>query len=617
VKCLRHCIAGLCLALAPPAAVTAESVQALRYGTTLFHFYQADYFDALTELMIAQQTAVLGPHEDSAELLRGGMSLSYGMDLQAEEIFTTYLDRPREIADHDRAWFYLAKMAWQRGELDRCASAMGNVDKLTSPALAEELNYLRAQLNVRRGNYARARDYLGQLPADSDWLPYHYYNMGAHSAAAGDWSGASEYFQAFDHLHIRGEETKLLRDRAYTAAGFAHLSNGEYRAAGQDFVRVRLESPMAEQALLGYGWAASQEQDYRAALAPWKTLSQQAPLTPSVRESLLALPYAYEQLGHDGLALSNYRDAARVFAAELDETRKAIKAFSGGDLAELLELEPQRAGDGWLAGNDILPLSPQAPYLRRLIASHGFQDAVRELRDLHQLDKRLQQAAERIAVLWQVDADQQQVWAGLLRQERESQLRQRQLILREQIEQLRDRIAIAESGNLYREFTDSRQLALWTRVDHAAILLEQLPGKLESNRAREQQQKQQQKLDFLRGLLIWEDSEAFPARAWAARKQLRELQQLAGVTSRTLASLQGTIARREVSSFAPRLARLQQRLAEQLGQVEYALDISNNRVRHLAIAELQNQTRELTRSLGQSKLAVARLYDRGSLGARP
>ena len=212
-RALRQFLTALCLAGCSLGAAAAEPVQALRYGVTLFHYFQQDYFDALSELMIAQKTGELGVHTDHAELLRGGMSLSYGMDQQAQRIFTEFLDRPQPGVDRDRAWFYLAKIAWQRGETERSDAAMQNIGTLASPALTEELNYMRASLNSRRGDYHKAREYLARLPANSDWLGYHYYNMGATRAAVGDWTQATAYFRNFDHLDARSEEARSLRDR--------------------------------------------------------------------------------------------------------------------------------------------------------------------------------------------------------------------------------------------------------------------------------------------------------------------------------------------------------------------------------------------------------------------
>ena len=128
-RALRQFLTALCLAGCSLGAAAAEPVQALRYGVTLFHYFQQDYFDALSELMIAQKTGELGVHTDNAELLRGGMSLSYGMDQQAQRIFTEFLDRPQPGVDRDRAWFYLAKIAW--------LSSMSRISCLLFSALYE------------------------------------------------------------------------------------------------------------------------------------------------------------------------------------------------------------------------------------------------------------------------------------------------------------------------------------------------------------------------------------------------------------------------------------------------------------------------------------------------
>ena len=67
--------------------------------------------------------------------------------------------------------------------------------------------------------------------------------------------------------------TETLRDRAYTASGYALMAAGEFEAAREDFKRVRLVSPVADRALLGHGWAAFENGDAMAALSPWRELA--------------------------------------------------------------------------------------------------------------------------------------------------------------------------------------------------------------------------------------------------------------------------------------------------------------------------------------------------------
>ena len=115
------------VALALPAADAAAArddetgivVQDLAYGEVLFEFFQEDYFAALTRLLAAQQRGELTHHAAEAELMLGGLYLSYGQHRLAGEIFERVLAQSVDPALNDRAWFFLAKIWQQRGYLAR------------------------------------------------------------------------------------------------------------------------------------------------------------------------------------------------------------------------------------------------------------------------------------------------------------------------------------------------------------------------------------------------------------------------------------------------------------------------------------------------------------------
>jgi hypothetical protein len=579
-------------------------VQALRYGVTLFHFYQQDYFSALTELMVAQQTNELGTHTENAELLRGGMSLSYGMDIQAEQVFTELLTQSRPGADNATAWFYLGKINWQRGMLERAATSLDRVELLPNAELDQELNYLQTSINLRQGDYSAAQAYLARLPENSVWLSYHYYNMGASRAAAGDWLDAARYFRKFDGLAAASEEAKSLRDRAYTASGFAYMAAGEYTEASRDFSRVRLENPLSDRALLGYGWAVSAQLDFQEALSPWQALSEKSPVSRSVRESLLAVPYAYEQLERQSMALVRYQHAARVYEDQLRAVNEAIATFSDADLQDLLELRADKR-EGWLFEGDILPVNAPAPYLEPLVSSNEFQSTMKELRDLHHIDQRLMEASERLQVLAIVDEEQQLSWDAIIEQDRNKVLHQRKIDVQERLLTLQEKLeAIANTGDA-RALADTAQLALWDRLERAAVLSEAL----------DKSAQHQPRLDLYRGLLLWEDNEQYAAQLWKNQRKLRELQDQVRKADDGLERLQQTQARRVQSSFAKEITGLQARLQTQSRQVQLAIAATGGELRRLAVLDLEGQAQALSRSLGRSRLAIARLYDQGSSGA--
>jgi hypothetical protein len=149
---------------------------------------------------------------------------------------------------------------------------------------------------------------------------------------------------------------------------------------------------------------------------------------------------------------------------------------------------------------------------------------------------------------------------------------------------------------------DSAQAARWQRLDRAAALAARLPGT----------EAQRQQISLLRGLMLWEDAEQYPARTWQLHRELEQLQVLAADSRARMDSLDQTVGLRRQAGFAPRIASLDSQVQSQGLLVQAATASAEQQVRELAVAELELQAGELAAALGQSRLAVARLYDQAS-----
>ena len=62
-----------------PADPPKHPVLDPHYGDVLFEFYQGRYFPAITKLEVSQHFDRMQHHADEAEILRGGLLLSYGL----------------------------------------------------------------------------------------------------------------------------------------------------------------------------------------------------------------------------------------------------------------------------------------------------------------------------------------------------------------------------------------------------------------------------------------------------------------------------------------------------------------------------------------------------------
>jgi tetratricopeptide (TPR) repeat protein len=174
----------LFLVFLTPVALGATSskepivVQDPQYGEVLFYFYQEDYFPALVRLLAARKQEQLTNHADEAELLLGGMYLSYGHHLEAAEIFERLLANNVDGDVRDRTWFFLAKIWYQRGYLVKAREALSYIQNDLPDNLQREALMLDAQILIDAGEYDAAVAKLRNWKGRTEWASYAKFNIG-------------------------------------------------------------------------------------------------------------------------------------------------------------------------------------------------------------------------------------------------------------------------------------------------------------------------------------------------------------------------------------------------------------------------------------------------------
>ena len=170
---------------APPVAANHE-IKDPHYGDTLFHFFQSHYFTSVTTLMASQQFDRVSHHADEAEVLRGGMLLSYGLHREAGEIFARLIEKGAAPKVRDRAWYFLAKIRYQRGYLAEAEEAVARIENNLPPNLEEERGLLQANLLMARSDYTGAAAVLDAMSAKAPGARYARFNLGIALIKVGD-----------------------------------------------------------------------------------------------------------------------------------------------------------------------------------------------------------------------------------------------------------------------------------------------------------------------------------------------------------------------------------------------------------------------------------------------
>ena len=598
-------------------------VGAPHYGDTLFNFYQDRFFGAITGLMVSQHFGRVAPHDDEAEVLRGGMLLSYGLHEQATAVFARLIERNAPLAVRDRAWFFLARIRHQR---DLPALAQQALDRIVEPlrgTLEEDRQLLQAQLLMPRQDYAGAAAVLDSLKASPTAGLYARFNLGVALVKTGGPAEVERGLLLLDEVGQApgaNEEFRSLRDRANVALGFAALQGSKPREARAALQRVRLGGAQSNKALLGYGWAASELNDPQLALVPWQELAARNISDASVLEAHIAVPYAMAEIGSYSGALDRYQAAVEVFKTEKQRLEESIAAIRAGKLVQGLLAQNPVATDVGLdafARMDRLPEMPHAAHLAPLLADNPFQEAFKHLRDLQFLHGNLAQWQASLSSFGDMLDNRQAAFTSRLPAVRSragaldmARLQQRRDALAEDLKQ-------ADESTNATVFADPRERDLLDRIERARATLaraQSLPGGAEGAGAADATER----LRRASGALTWQLQQRFSERSWIARKALRDTDEgLASARARDGALLQAQqdeparharFAAR-IAELATRLQALQPRVALLDGETQTALQ-------DIAVAELEGQKQRLDLYAAQARLAIAQILDRSQLAQR-
>ena len=600
----------LLLVFLTPVALGATSskepivVQDPQYGEVLFYFYQEDYFPALVRLLAARKQEQLANHADEAELLLGGMYLSYGHHLEAAEIFERLLANNVDGGVRDRTWFFLAKIWYQRGYLDKAREALSYIQNDLPDNLQREALMLDAQILIDAGEYDAAIAKLRNWKGRTEWASYAKFNIGVALVRSGRVDEAAALLSELGEMDPFNEELTSLRDKANLALGYALLQDGQPYAAKSPLQRVRLEGPFSNKALLGVGWADAEMDNFNRALVPWMELRGRDLLDSAVQESMLAIPYAMAKLDSISQAADHYLNAIEAFYEESNRLDSTINRIESGEFFDEFIANDPLDGTGWYWRLEELPEGPEARYLFHLLATHEFQEGLKNYRDLSYLYRNLD--------TWQQNID---VYANMLETRIEAYA--------ERLPRVEESLASADIDgmvarklefdstlNNIEESHDWLALAtksefdMWgeiTGLESTPVLQEELPEAAEVG----------DKIDLIKGVLQWQLERDFKDRLWRIRRDLRQSGAALVETQRSRRQIDQTMRQEPLrfDGLSDRVQSLSPRIESIKMRVEDALSRQRGFLQSIATGELQAQKDRLDVYTIQARFALAAIYD--------
>jgi len=383
-----------------------DELKDLYFGEALYYAHQGDFFAALERLdtEVRQYRNVDEPeldtfyyHFNDAEFSLGDFELRYRMHHRAGRAIRAVLEGAVDDAIRNDAAYRLARIHFQKGQMDEAMQALGRIDGEVPRGIRDDIKFLRANVQLGKGEPLAALETLEDLTNSDDYGAFAAYNLGIAYLEGGDRDAAVEQLDRAGILETAEPGEMAIRDKANLVLGTLLLEEGSFEAAVPYLNRVRLDGPFSNQALLSAGWASASAGDFERAIVPWGILARREVTDAATQEALLSLPYAYGKLEIYGRAAIHYGQALDAFSREVDKLNESIESIREGRFLEALIREEIRKDVDWVIRLRELPETPETYYLMHLMASHDFQTGLQNYLDLADLRRKL--------VAWETDFD--------------------------------------------------------------------------------------------------------------------------------------------------------------------------------------------------------------------
>ena len=610
-------LVALHLAASSSANAAEHELRDLYFGEALFYANQGRFFEALERLdaelgqyygLDEPSLDTLNYHVGDAEFSVGDFELSYRMHHRAGRAITAVLEGDVEDVVRNEAAYRLARIHFQKDQLDDALTALGRIEGAISEQIEDDVEFLRANIYLATDRSDDAADVLRDLQRSESLESFAAYNLGIAMLQGGHEADALQQLDRAGQLNSAQEGAPSIRDKSNLVLGTLLLESDRYSDAIRSLDRVRLEGPLSNQALLSAGWAAFYAENFERAIVPWSMLAERDSTDPSVQEAMLALPYAYSQLSIHGRSAVLYGQALDAFGDELRKLDSSIESIREGKFLAALIREEIRQDRDWVIQLRSLPETPETYYLMELLASHDFHTSLQNYLDLEDLRTKLQSWQSSFDAFEDMIEIRRQYYEPLLPdidqhfRELDSRIRLRQ----EQyslLEQRMQSLLIAPRPE-FLATVEERQLS--EQLDR----IEQSLGSDSSPQAMVLRERTKR----LRGLLTWSVRTAYHDRLTEFGKHLNELQGAMDVMSAQYESFVRVrqAALHSYEGYEIPIRRLRTRVREASAKVGLLMARQGRTLELVAINELVKRRDRLENYQDQARYALADSYDRAT-----
>ena len=596
---------------------TSHGLKDVYFGEALYHAFQGDWFQAIARLdtELGQYRRLDEPsldtlhyHINQAEFGVGDFELGYRMHLRAGRAITAVIEGNVEEPVRNEAIYRLARLYFKKDQPENALHAMERIRGAVPATIRDDLEFLRGQIFMANGRVVEAARIFKELQSAKSLEGFAGYNLGIALLKEGKEQDGRESLDRTGQILNDTPATLAIKDKSNLVLGYKLLDENGGENAKLVLERVRLSGPFSNRALLGSGWADASRGLFERALVPWSILAEREVTDPAVQEALLAVPYAYGKLNVYGRAAVLYGKALESFGKEVDKLGASIKSVQEGKFLQALARDELKQDSDWVVKLRNLPEAPETYYLLELMASHDFQESLKNYLDLDELHKKL--------AMWEGDLDafeeiiqQRRAYYQPLLPEIDREFRQLDSQIRLRLEQ-RDRI----EKRLHAMLVAPRPDYLATAEERIATEeIGRLEQALVANGATVPDEIED-RISRLRGVLVWNIYTEYDRRLTDAYKDLHDLNEVVDRLKKQYNAFVRTrqAATQSYEGYEDVIRRQRILIAAAREKVMVLTARQGNMLETMAVNELTKRRERLEQFQITARFAIADSYDRAT-----
>jgi tetratricopeptide (TPR) repeat protein len=589
----------------------------LFFDEAFYHAYQGQFFEAIQRLdtELAQYHRLDEPQLDTlhhnvneAEFSVGDFELDYRMHYKAGRAIKRVLEGAVDEAVRNEAAFRLARIHFQKDQLDDALQALGRIQGTVPAKIKNDVEFLRANIYMATDKPSDAIEVLNHLQNDPSLAGFVAYNLGIAQLQAGKKQEAVEQLEKAGQLVANDPAGLAIRDKSNLVVGSLLSESGNFERAKQALDRVRLDGPFSNEALLRAGWADTSSKQFDRALVPWNILADREPTDVAVQEALLAVPHTYAELKLYGRAALTYGRALELYSNQIEKVDASINSIREGRFLKALIREESREDQSWVIRLRGLPGAPETYYLMALMASHDFQTALHNYLDLEDLRSKLLSYQASLEAFDDIIRLRKKNYDPLLPEidAKFRELDSRMRVRLQQRKQFDDRLhaMLTAPRPDYLATTDERIAS-----ERIALLERQL-----GNSDSPESLALRRRLARLRGVLTWRAETEYPQRLTVAFKHLDELNTQVDVLNQRYEAFVRArqAATHSYVGYDAQIAQLRKRVGSALKNVNILMARQGEMIENVAVNQLEARRERLVAQQIQARFGVADSYDRAS-----